>query len=75
MPQIFTNFAVVEATAYNVTLVTGVMVASSIVFLYIAGSLSAYHEVVELTGNAIEDVAMVKRNQNYARRIHRAMSE
>lgn len=49
------------------------MVASSIVFSYIAATLLAYHEVVEQTGNAIEDVAESKRNPTYAKRIHRAI--
>lgn len=53
---------------------TLLMVASSLVFIYIAGSLSVYRDVVEQTGNAIEEVAMSKRDQNYARRIRRSMA-
>lgn len=52
---------------------TLLMVASSIVFGYIAASLILYKDVVESVGNAIEDVALMKRDPSYARFIRRIM--
>lgn len=52
---------------------TLLMVASSVVFIYLAMMLLLYHDVVEKTGNAIDDVAESQRNPGYARFIRRVM--
>lgn len=48
--------------------------AATLVFSYIAGSLSFYNEVAERVGNAIEDAALVRRSPGYARYMQRVMS-
>lgn len=52
---------------------TLLMVASSVVFGYIAGSLILYQDVVEDAGNAIEDVALIERDRSYAKFMRRVM--